>query len=68
MNPPRVIYVQYTDPAAYPPLQHSAVMFAEGGWRVDLVHSVYHNRIRFFQLLLEDVSGLRAEPTSGLIS
>jgi len=37
MKPTRVIYVQYTNPAAYPPLQHSAMMFAEGGWRVDLL-------------------------------
>ena len=37
MHPRRVIYVQYTDPAAYPPLQHSAEIFARQGWQVDLL-------------------------------
>jgi glycosyltransferase involved in cell wall biosynthesis len=29
-----VVYVQYTSPAAYPPLQHSAVILASAGWEV----------------------------------
>ena len=29
-----VVFVQYTDPAGYPPLQHSSLMFAERGWCV----------------------------------
>lgn len=27
-----VVYVQYTNPAAYPPIQHSAGILAEAGW------------------------------------
>src|SRR5262249_35516193 len=37
MDPQRVVYVQYANPAAYPPLQHSAAIFAAAGWRVDLL-------------------------------
>jgi glycosyltransferase involved in cell wall biosynthesis len=34
---PRVLYVQYTNPAAYPPLQHSASILAAAGCEVRLV-------------------------------
>jgi glycosyltransferase involved in cell wall biosynthesis len=30
----RILYVQFTDPAAYPPIGHSAGLFAERGWEV----------------------------------
>jgi glycosyltransferase involved in cell wall biosynthesis len=30
----RILYVQYTDPAVYPPLEHSSRLFAERGWEV----------------------------------
>src|SRR5438093_1512224 len=30
----RVIYIQYTNPAGYPPLQHSSRMLAQSGWKV----------------------------------
>jgi len=30
----RVLYVQYTNPAGYPPLQHSSRMLADAGWDV----------------------------------
>jgi glycosyltransferase involved in cell wall biosynthesis len=33
----RVLYIQYTDPAAYPPLEHSAHILADAGWNVQLV-------------------------------
>ncbi|HEX7778267.1 MAG TPA: glycosyltransferase [Vicinamibacterales bacterium] len=36
-RPPRVLYVQYTNPAAYPPLQHSASILAAAGCEVRLV-------------------------------
>ena len=29
-----VVYVQYTSPAVYPPVQHSAAILAEQGWTV----------------------------------
>ena len=31
---PRILYLQYTNPAAYPPLQHSSHILAEHGWEV----------------------------------
>ena len=34
---PRILYVQFTDPAAYPPIEHSAVLLAERGWDVILL-------------------------------
>ena len=30
----RLLYVQYTNPAEYPPLEHSSRMFARNGWEV----------------------------------
>ncbi|MES2606910.1 MAG: glycosyltransferase, partial [Pseudomonadota bacterium] len=30
----RIIYVQYTNPAGYPPLEHSSHLLAEAGWEV----------------------------------
>ena len=30
----RVVYVQYTNPAAYPPLEHSSRILADAGWQV----------------------------------
>jgi glycosyltransferase involved in cell wall biosynthesis len=33
----RVLYIQYTDPAAYPPLEHSAHILAAAGWEVRFV-------------------------------
>lgn len=31
---PRILYLQYTNPAGYPPLLHSATLLAEQGWEV----------------------------------
>lgn len=30
----RILYVQYTNPGAYPPLEHSSRILADAGWRV----------------------------------
>ena len=30
----RIIYIQYTNPAGYPPLEHSSRILAEAGWQV----------------------------------
>ncbi|HUJ10288.1 MAG TPA: glycosyltransferase [Verrucomicrobiae bacterium] len=30
----RISYIQYTNPAAYPPLEHSSRILADAGWRV----------------------------------
>ena len=34
MKPKRIVYVQYTNPAAYPPLIHSSRILASRGWQV----------------------------------
>lgn len=36
-SPGRVLYVQYTNPAAYPPLEHSARILADAGFEVLLI-------------------------------
>lgn len=33
----RILYLQYTDPAAYPPIEHSARIFARSGWQVTVL-------------------------------
>jgi glycosyltransferase involved in cell wall biosynthesis len=33
----RVLYVQYTNPGAYPPLEHSSRMLAREGWEVEFL-------------------------------
>ena len=30
----RILYVQFTDPAAYPPIEHSSILLANRGWEV----------------------------------
>src|SRR6266545_4232156 len=30
----RILYLQFTDPAAYPPLEHSSRLLADRGWEV----------------------------------
>ena len=32
--PKRIVYVQYTNPAGYPPLEHSSQILAGAGWKV----------------------------------
>ncbi len=33
----RILYLQYTNPGAYPPLEHSSRMLARAGWQVELM-------------------------------
>jgi glycosyltransferase involved in cell wall biosynthesis len=33
----RILYVQFTDPAAYPPVEHSTGLFAARGWEVTII-------------------------------
>lgn len=33
----KILYIQYTNPAAYPPLQHSSRILAQAGWQVLLL-------------------------------
>ena len=33
----RILYVQFTDPAAYPPIEHSSILLAKRGWEVLLL-------------------------------
>jgi glycosyltransferase involved in cell wall biosynthesis len=60
MWPRRILYVQYTNPGAYPPLQHSSQMLAARNWEVlflgitipgeDDMHVEPHPRIAVRQL------------------
>ena len=34
MTPKRILYIQYTNPAGYPPLEHSSRILAGAGWQV----------------------------------
>ena len=33
-NPKKILYIQYTNPAGYPPLEHSSRILANEGWDV----------------------------------
>ena len=33
----RMLYVQYADPAAYPPIEHSSSLLARRGWDITLL-------------------------------
>ena len=45
----RILYVQFTDPAAYPPVEHSSSILAKRGWEV-LLLGASTARQRLFQL------------------
>jgi glycosyltransferase involved in cell wall biosynthesis len=47
MTSRRIIYVQYTDPAAYPPLEHSSVLLADRGWDVVVLGTAMEQRLEF---------------------
>jgi glycosyltransferase involved in cell wall biosynthesis len=34
MNQPKALYIQYTNPACYPPLEHSSKILADAGWQI----------------------------------
>lgn len=46
---PRILYIQYTNPAGYPPLQHSSHILADAGWQVLFLGTGAHgaNALRF---------------------
>src|SRR5438045_1732602 len=57
----RIIYVQYSNPALFPPLEHSSRLLADAGWRVlflgigamgasDDLRFPYHERIDVRQM------------------
>jgi glycosyltransferase involved in cell wall biosynthesis len=56
----RIIYVQFTNPAAYPPLEHSSALLADRGWEVLLLGAVgkldlelpVHSRLRVRKIRL----------------
>jgi glycosyltransferase involved in cell wall biosynthesis len=45
----RILYIQYTNPAHYPPLQHSSRILADAGWQVLFLGTGAHggNNVRF---------------------
>ena len=58
----RILYVQYTNPGGYPPLQHSSRILADNGWTVwflgtesvgsKVLHFPPHTRIHVTQLAI----------------
>lgn len=34
---PKIVYIQFTDPTGYPPLEHSALLFEQRGWQVQFL-------------------------------
>lgn len=60
----RVMYIQYTDPAGYPPLEHSAHMLADAGWRV-LFAGIESFGVRFKLREHERISTIRVSGRSG---
>ena len=47
----KILYIQYTDPQSYPPLEHSSKIFADAGWDV-----------RFFGTRAFGAEGIRFRP------
>jgi glycosyltransferase involved in cell wall biosynthesis len=45
----RILYVQYTNPCGYPPLEHSSRILADGGWQVEFLGTGAHgaNQLAF---------------------
>jgi hypothetical protein len=64
MRERRVLYVQYTDPAGYPPLEHSAHILANEGWNVTFV-GIQSYGVRFPMRPHERITMMRAGGRSG---
>jgi glycosyltransferase involved in cell wall biosynthesis len=60
----RIIYVQYTNPAGYPPLEHSSQIFAENDWDVLFLGTgaLGADKLRFDELRNIRVLRLRFRP------
>ncbi len=65
----RVLYVQYANPAGYPPLEHSSRILAGGGWHVLFlgVMSFGMEELRFPALEGVTVKRLGGKPTGWLL-
>ncbi len=55
----RILYIQHTDPAAYPPLLRSSRLLAERGWRVQFLGTMVEGAAR--ELGMEPHPGIHAE-------
>jgi glycosyltransferase involved in cell wall biosynthesis len=64
MTPRRVVYVQYANPAAYPPLQHSAAIFAAAAWDVELL-GITQPRVEGLEFARHARIAVRLMPPSG---
>lgn len=49
MQNKKITYIQYTNPAAYPPLQHSSRIFAKAGWKVLFLGTGSRGESNFFE-------------------
>ena len=57
--PRRILYVQYTNPGGYPPLEHSSRILADAGWEVLFLGTGAHGAAG--ALRLSDHPGIRFE-------
>lgn len=71
MHDRRVLYIQYTDPAAYPPLEHSAHILADAGWDVQFVaiepYGARGLQLRHHERISVARIGRRSGGTAGLV-
>jgi len=66
MRPKRILYVQYTNPAAYPPLQNSSHLLANDGWEVQFLGTDVEGTLELRFPPHENISVRRMSPqTSG---
>lgn len=61
----RIVYIQYANPAAYPPVEHSASILAGAGWQIFIlaIESLSTGDLQFHESLIAKVRQLSAPPT-----
>src|SRR5262249_39638476 len=63
MSARRIIYIQFTDPAAYPPLEHSSLLLKSRGWEIVFLGIRAKEHFRFPQVLHLSVHNMRIAGT-----
>ncbi len=63
---PEIVYIQFTDPTAYPPLEHSALLLQKEGWKVAFLGVRWPGSVNFsFTPALEAQCHLLPAPPAG---
>jgi glycosyltransferase involved in cell wall biosynthesis len=65
MNMTSIVYVQYTDPASYPPLQNSSIIFAERGWLVSHLGIMASGAAREIEMTTHPRISVALQPAPG---